>query len=145
MTTTTYSFSDVDFIFSHPAVGLKQLSGEGVGAIRITMSTDKSTHDVAADGSIMVSKVAGNNAQIEIETQQTSDLHKWLLLYYNLVLVSPAAIWAAAQIIVRDKVGGETITALDVSPLKKADKSYEAQGQRVNWQFLSANCQSVPF
>lgn len=143
--TTTYSFADVNMVISHPAMGAYEMNGEGIGSVSVTMSTDKSVHDVAADGSVMVSKVAGDNAQIDVETQQTSSLHKWLLAYYNFILISSARFWATASITIIDKVSGETIEALEVSPLKKADKSYQAQGQRVTWQFLSANCQSVPF
>ena len=141
--TTTYSFDDVEVTFTHPGIGLYLLNGKGIGSISVTMSTEKSTHDVAADGSVMVSKIPGDNAAIDIEVQQTSEFHKWLTNYYNFVKLAPASQWANAAIIIRDKVGGALITALDVSPLKKADKPYQAQGQRVTWPFLAANCQEI--
>ena len=141
--TTTYSFDDVEVTFSHPGIGLYLINGKGVGSISVTMSTEKSSHDVAADGSVMVSKIPGDNAAIDIEVQQTSEFHKWLTNYYNFVKLAPANQWANAAIVIRDKVGGALITALDVSPLKKADKPYQAQGQRVTWPFLAANCQEV--
>ena len=139
-TTTTYSFDDVDVVFTHPGLGQYVVSGKGIGSISVTMQTDKTSHDVAADGSVMISKIPGDNAAIDIEIQQTSAFHKWLTNYYNFVLLSPSAVWAQAFITIRDKVGGTLITAFDVSPLKKADKPYQAQGQRVTWPFLSANC-----
>lgn len=138
--TTTYSFDDVEVIFQHPGVGQYPVNGKGIGTISVTMSTDKSSHDVAADGSVMVSKIPGNNAAINIEIQQTSAMHKWLTNYYNYVLLAPATVWAGASILIRDKVGQSLISAYDVSPLKKADKPYQAQGQRITWPFLSANC-----
>lgn len=141
--TTTYSFDDVECVFSHPGVGQYIVNGKGVGSISVTMSTDKTSHDVAADGSVMVSKIPGDNAAIDIELQQTSAMHKWLTNYYNFVLLAPASLWAGASITIRDKVGGSLISAFDVSPLKKADKPYQAQGQRVTWPFLSANCHEV--
>lgn len=141
--TTTYSFDDVEVTFSHPGIGLYLVNGKGIGSISVTMSTEKSTHDVAADGSVMVSKIPGDNASIDVEVQQTSEFHKWLTNYYNFVKLAPASQWANAAIVIRDKVGGALITALDVSPLKKADKPYQAQGQRVTWPFLAANCQEV--
>lgn len=142
---TTYSFGDVDIIFSHPSVGQKEINGEGTGSITITMQTEKSTHDVAADGSVMISKIAGENANIDIEVQQTSGFHKWLLAYYNAINLAPSSLWAAAQILIRDKAGESTILAIDVSPRIRASKSYQSQGQRVTWNFLAGNCSEVPF
>lgn len=139
-TTTTYSFDDVDVVFTHPGVGQYVLSGNGIGSISVTMQTEKTSHDIAADGSIMISKIPGDNAAIDIEIQQTSAFHKWLVNYYNFVLLAPSALWAQAFITIRDKVGGSLITAFDVSPVKKADKPYQAQGQRVTWPFLAGNC-----
>lgn len=143
MSTTTYSFDDVEVTFSHPGIGLYLINGKGIGSISVSMSTDKSAHDVAADGSVMVSKIPGNNAALDIEVQQTSEFHKWLTNYYNFVLLAPANQWASATVIIRDKVGGSLITAMDVSPLKRADKPYQAQGQRVTWPFLAASCHEV--
>ena len=143
-TTTTYSFDDVECTISHPAVGQYVVNGKGIGSINVTPSTEKTVHDVAADGSIMISKVAGDNAAINIEIQQTSELHKWLTNYYNVILLSPATVWASATIIIRDTVGGSLISAYDVSPQNKAEKPYQSQGQRVTWPFLSGNCYETP-
>ena len=103
--TSTYSFDDVEVTFTHPGIGLYLVNGKGIGSISVTMSTEKSTHDVAADGSVMVSKIPGDNAAIDIEVQQTSEFHKWLTNYYNFVKLAPASQWANAAIIIRDKVG----------------------------------------
>lgn len=142
---TTYSFADVEAIFSHPAVGVRQINGEGVGSFTITQSTEKTSHDVAADGAVMISKVAGENGTIAIELQQTSGFHKWLLGYYNAINLLGGASWAAASLIIRDKVGGTTITAIDVSPQQRATKSYQSQGQRVTWTLMAGNITEVPF
>lgn len=141
--TSTYSFDDVEIVFAHPGIGQYIINGKGVGSITVSMQTEKTTHDVAADGSIMASKIAGNNAAIDIEVQQTSEFHKWLTNYYNFVLLASASQWTGASIIIKDNVGGSLITALGVSPVKKADKPYQAQGQRVTWPFLSTDCQEV--
>lgn len=142
---TTYSFDDVDVVFTHPAIGVHQVNGEGVGTITVTMQTEKTQHDVAADGSVMISKIPGDNANIDIEIQQTSSFHKWLLGYYNFVNGANASSWAAATILIRDKIGGATITAIDVSPAIRATKTYTSQGGRVTWNFKAGNCTEVPF
>lgn len=142
-TTTTYSFDDVECTIIHPLVGQYVINGKGIGSISVTPSTEKTTHDVAADGSVMISKIAGDNAAINIEIQQTSELHKWLTNYYNVILLSPAAAWASASIIIRDPVGGSLISAYDVAPQNKAEKPYQAQGQRITWTMLSGSCYEV--
>ena len=81
--TTTYSFLDMTGSLSHPTIGDYVFTGEGVGQITVAYATERTSHDVAADGSVMVSKVAGNNGTITIECQQTSAVHKWLLAWYN--------------------------------------------------------------
>lgn len=83
MALSTYSFLDLSGSISHPTIGSYLFTGEGVGDINISMSTDRSAHDVASDGSVMVSKIAGNNGTITITAQQTSPLHFWLLDWYN--------------------------------------------------------------
>ena len=142
---TTYSFADVDVTFTHPAVGVHQVNGEGLGSITITMAQDKTSHDIAADGSVMISKIAGENGTIALNIQQTSSFHKWLLGWYNFINLAEGASWALASIIIRDKVNGTTITALDVSPQKRADKGYQAQGQQVTWNMMAGNITEVPF
>lgn len=142
---STYSFSDCDVTFTHPAVGVHQVNGQGLGSITITMTTDKTTHDIAADGTVMISKIAGENGTVSLEVQQTSAFHKWLLGWYNAINLLGAESWAAGVIIIRDKIGGSTITALDVSPQKRADKSYQSEGQRITWTLMAGNITEVPF
>lgn len=133
---TVYSFDDVAVTFIHPAVGQISLSGQGTGSINVVMQTDKTTHDVAADGSVMISKVPGDNAQIEIEVQQTSEAHSWFTKYYNIVNIGLSELWAQGLITI--EAPGSITTLTDVSPLKRADKPYREQGQRVTWTFMAA-------
>lgn len=142
---TTYSFADVDVVFTHPGVGVHQVNGEGLGSITITMANDKTQHDVAADGSVMITKIAGENGTVDLEIQQTSAFHKWLVGWYNFINIAGGATWAAASIIIRDKIGGSTITAIDVSPQKRADRNFQAQGQRVTWNLMAGNITEIPF
>ncbi len=72
---STYSFSDITATISHPSYGSYSLQGEGIGDMTISKTTDRSAHDVAADGHIMVSKIAGNNGSVTMNAQQTSGLH----------------------------------------------------------------------
>ena len=75
---TTYSFADVSFVMSHPAVGSFTFTGEGVGSISFNMANDSTVHDAAADGSIMISKILAENGAFVLNIQQTSEGHKFL-------------------------------------------------------------------
>ena len=66
----------------------------GIGDFNIAKNTDRTVHDVAADGTIMVSKIAGNNGNVSINAQQTSNLHAWLQGLFNYVWSADTSQWA---------------------------------------------------
>src|ERR1700730_13516338 len=136
---TTYSFKDLTGAFVHPLVGSFILGGGdiGLGQISISMTTDRTVQDVAADGSVMGSYIAGDNGTVAIETQQTSALHAFLLNWFNLCKTAAdlgdVFNWAAASISIRNMVDGSTHTMIGVSPGEVSDKVYEDQGQKITW------------
>jgi hypothetical protein len=142
--TTTYSFLDMTGSLSHPTIGDYVFTGEGVGQITVAYATERTAHDVAADGSVMVSKVAGNNGTITIECQQTSAVHKWLLAWYNALWELPTSEWATTAIMMRNSSTGGHEYATGVSPQKIGDKPYHAQGARVTWVLMAADIVSSP-
>jgi hypothetical protein len=141
MSYTTYSFESVVVTLSHPSIGQYVASGQGIGSISTTMTTDRTTHDVSADGSIMISKVKGRNGSHSIAIQQTSDLNKWLVKLYNYLETAPASEWAGISIVIRSTAMREMITSTGVSFQKLPDRPYQAQGQQVTWQMLSSDIQ----
>lgn len=136
-----YSFSDVNVTISHPSVGQKILNGEGLGSISVNMANDKTIHDVAADGKVMVTKVNAENGAISVSIQQTSSLNTWLLKWYNYLKAAKGSEWAKTQITIRNTTLGELITATGVSPQKLADRPYQQQGQQVVWNLMAADIQ----
>ena len=141
--TTTYSFTDVSCALNFDGIVPYVITGEGVGSITVTMSTDKTTHDVSADGSIMVSKIAGNNGTIAISLQQTSYANTLLKLWYNYLLAANATSWANNSLTITNLVTGDVITATGVSPQKRADLPLQAQGQQRVWNLMAADIQEV--
>lgn len=141
MSYNTYSFETVNCILAHPSVGVKATQGEGLGSISIVMTNDRTAHDLAADGTVMVSKMPGRNGTVTITAQQTSDLHKWLVKWYNYLEAAAASEWAASSITIRSQVQGELTTCTGVSPQKLADRPYQAQGQTVTWNLMAADIQ----
>ena len=141
---TTYSFTDLSGVIAHQLVGSYIFTGQvGAGSVGVSMATEKTAHDVAADGSVMVSKIPGNNGQVTIEAQQTSDLHKWLLAAFNIILNADTSDWAAMAITLRNVSDGTSHICNGVSFQKMPDKGYQAQGQRVTWVMMAADIQSI--
>lgn len=139
MTTTTYSFDDVNFVVSHPSFGSYTAFGAGLGSIKVTMTTDNTKHDVAADGSVMVSKVMGQNGTLELSIQQVSEFHHWLLRLYNYLYSTGASEWASATAYIRSPFMGDLVFATGVSFKIRAEIPFEADGQQVTWDLLAAN------
>ncbi len=139
---TTYSFTDSVGSISHSTVGDFIFTGEGVGSATIAKATERTVHDVAADGSIMVSKVAGNNGTVTIECQQTSPLQKWLQKWFNTLVLLPANEWATTTILLKNTTTGGSHKCTGVSPQKEGDIPYQAQGGRVTWVLMCADIQN---
>ena len=138
MQTTVYSFADVSFTISHPKVGKFTATGEGIGSISIAMSNDATQHDVAADGSVMVSKITTENGTIALAVQQTSAFHKWMQKWNSYLKVAPTSEWAQTSAMLKDPALGETISISGISPQKRADAAYQQAGQQVTWNLMAA-------
>jgi hypothetical protein len=144
MSNTTYSFLDSVVVLAHALLPIPiTISGEGLGKAVVSMTTERTAHQVAADGSVMVSKIAGNNGNITIDLQQTSAAHKALLAFYNLVVTSPPNAWAQGVLTMRNVTDGSMHVATGISFQKVPDKTYEAEGQMVSWTLMAADIQSL--
>ena len=135
---STYSFEDVTCSFQHNGVGAASSTGAGLGSISIAMTTDRTAQEVAADGKVMISKIAGKNGTITITMQQTSELHKYLLKWYNYIDVANSSEWAGMALTIKSSNLVDISTCTGVSPQKLADRSYQAQGQQVTWNLMAA-------
>ena len=142
----TYSFKDLVGVLSNPVFGTTiQLTGGnvGLGQVTITMATERTTQDLAADGTVMPSYVAGDNGTVDLEVQQTSPLHHALLDLYNLAKSAAdnddLAGWAATTISFRTILDGSTHLLSGVSFGKIPDKPYQASGQKIRWALMACN------
>ena len=109
------------------------------------MTHTASSAEAAADGTIMVSKIAGNHGRLTINVQQTSSANKFLLGMYNALVLSPPSLWAQAAGIARCLSDNTSHSFTGVCFQKLGDKGYEKQGKMVTWVLLCADIQSVPF
>jgi len=140
---TTYSFLDLSGAISQSSLGAYTFTGEGVGEITVSMATDRTVHDTAADGSVMVSKVAGDSGHLTVSCQQTSTVHKWLLAWYNYLVAAGTDEWASTTMLLNNTTDGTSHVITGVSPQKVPDKAYQAQGQRVSWVLMAASISSI--
>lgn len=137
--TTTYSFADVILVLSHPNVGQFTFQGKGLGSVTVSRSTDATQQELAADGSVMVSKVIADNGTMAINIQQTSEAHKWLTKWYSYLKVAPTSEWARTTAILRNTSTGENITVDGISPQKRADVTFQQAGQQIAWNLMAAS------
>lgn len=143
MPTTTYSFQDLSGSFISP-MGVYLFAGNlGVGEVNVEMDADRTFHDLAADGAVMVTMAPGPNGKISIQCQQTSDFHKWMLNLYNLLDQLGPASWAQSAIFLKNTLDGTQHIATGVSPQKLPAKPYQIQGQKVTWVWSAASIVSL--
>jgi hypothetical protein len=140
----TFAFKSIVGAMSDPDVGNFPFQGQqGVKQITITNATERTAHDTAADGTIMVSYVSGASGSIDIETQQTSLLHQFLVNWANVKFTlsehQNSSSFAAAAVKVVDLINGSTHTLTGVSPTKIPDKPYGPSGSFVTWRLMAAN------
>ncbi|MCL1999706.1 MAG: DUF3277 family protein [Turicibacter sp.] len=132
---STYGFSDLKITLQHPAKGQLQIQGEGVGSITFAMSEDASAHDLAADGSVMTSKIDAPAGSVTFSIQQTSSAHIWLTELFNYLNArdNPLSEFAKITLIA---VGTHMRTehiCNNMSIKKCPDKPYGQQ----TWEFLA--------
>ena len=141
---SSYSYKSIVGSFSDPDVGVYIFSGqEGIKHLSISNANDRTTHDVAADGAVMVSYTSGSNASVEIECQQNSSLHTFLVLWANIKFTNAengnAANFAGAAMKVVDLLSSASHILTGISPLKIPDKPYGPTGSSVTWRLMAAN------
>lgn len=140
----TYSFLDTILNIAFPT-GTTTITGKGVGTVTVAMTQERSAVEAAADGNVMISKIAGNHGTLTFTLQQTSEAHKFLLGMYNALIVAPPALWAQGVGILRSLSDSTSHTFTGVCFLKLGDKAYDKQGQMVTWTLICGDIQSVPF
>lgn len=132
---TTYSFDNIYAAISHPSTGNFDIRYTGVGDLTISWITERTSHDISADGSTFILKNDGNNGFVSMSVQQTSELHRWLLQLagYLMTRSNDPSIWAEINMTIQDKNTSSTYQCTGGSFVKIPDLSYQAQGQRPTW------------
>lgn len=137
---TTYAFEDLAVVFSHPSKGTLTLTGSGLVSATTARATDVSAQDLAADGSVMTSKIQARNGTLTIVVQQTSEGANWLRKLNQYLEVAASSEWTKGVCSISSKVMGVDVSCTGVSPQKTPDGVYQSTGQQVSFVYL---CQTI--
>ena len=135
---TTYSFMDVVATFTDingDFISLGYGAGTAKEGITSEMLDDKSKLDIGADGTPMHSLRASNAARIMVRLLKTSPTNNMLSVVYNLQRFTPA-LWGQNNIVVRDILQGDVLTAEAVAFARQPVVTYAEDATMNEWQFL---------
>jgi hypothetical protein len=137
---TTFAFEDLAVVFTHPSKGSLTLTGAGIVSATVSRSTDVTAHDLAADGSVMASKIQARNGTLTLVLQQTSAGANWLRKLNQYLEVAASSEWTQGVCSISSKVMGVDVMCTGVSPQKTPDAAYQAAGQQVSFAYM---CQTI--
>lgn len=136
--TYVYSFEDTQLSINHPSFGTIEAYGTGIGSIALEYSNDVTTHEVAADQAVIVSKSVRKNGTITINALQTSELNEWLTKFATYIESAPSSEFALATLTLRNSSTGEYWNCSGVSHQKKAGGNFQATAQTKTWTLMAA-------
>lgn len=139
MSVKTYSFSDVNLTLSHPSLGQISTNGMGLGTIQVSMRTDRTSVEVASDGTPVVSKIKDRTGTLAVTAQQTSDLNNNLRKWYNYLESAATSEWSLIKAVITSKQTGDQDIMNGGSIVKLPDKSFEQTAGNITWNFLFAD------
>lgn len=137
--TFVYSFEDTVVTISHPSVGVYSAYGTGIGDLSVNLSENVTTHEVAADQSVIVSKHVKRNGTVNFNISQVSDFNKWLKKFIAYIEEADASEFALATISISNKTTGDNYYCTGVSHQKIADNQLQSQAQNRSWTMMCAH------
>lgn len=132
----TYSFMDVTASMTGPTgtLDLGYGSANADEGITVTMSEDKNTMTVGADGEVMHSLHAGKASTVTVNLQKTSPLNKKLSLMYNAQSQS-SSLWGNNVFVLRNKASGDIVTIRSAAFKRQPDWNNPKVAGMVAWVF----------
>ena len=143
MQNTTFSFKQLTGFISLGGMSYAFTGGEGLGGITFTPLTEKTTHNRAADGTIMPNFIAGDNADVVIEVQQTSAFHQFMMNAFNVLNAAGGVGWADGAGSFRHMVTGNSYIATGLSFKQDASEPYHVEGEMITWNLMACEYHSM--
>lgn len=137
----TYSFQEVEVTLSHPSLGIITTNGLGIGSVSVNMATDRASASVASDGAVVINKIEDKHGTVELEIQQTSDVHTSLKKWWSYLETASSSEFAKIKTVVTNKSTGEQDICTNGAIVKHPDSQYGAEVGSFTWSFLHSKIQ----
>lgn len=133
---STYSFIDVTASIAGPGGAFNLGYGEAAAeeGIVTTMTGDKNTMTIGADGEGMHSLHADKSGTVTLRYLKTAPINAKLMALYDAQSLS-SSLWGQNLITIRNTASGDTTTARSCAFKKKPDLRYAKDGDIVEWIF----------
>ncbi len=139
----TYSFEDTAVNINHPGFENYSAYGTGIGSLTVAFSTDNSSHQIAADKTVVVSKVTVHDGTVTLSVLQNSDFHKWLKRWADFLENSATSQFALSTLDISNKSTGAFYHCVGVTHQKKPNEDFQSQAQTVSWTLMCADISTV--
>lgn len=132
----TYSFLDVVAAITGQggAIPLGNSAGVAEEGISVSMSDEKNTLTLGADGSAMNSLHGANAGKVTVRLLKTSTVNAALSALYNFQKGSSAN-WGQNTIVISDVARGDLISCTGCAFAKQPDLTYAKDGGMNEWEF----------
>lgn len=132
----TWSFNDVLLniagVGGNVSVGAN--SGADEGGITVTMTDNKNTMRIGADGTGVHVLNAGNSGVIEVRLSKLSPANKLLGLMYNAQLLD-STVWGKNVLMLTQKTSGDQVQAIGAAFQKLPDRTDARDPGMNSWRF----------
>ena len=135
----TYSFEDTTVNINHPGFENYSAYGTGIGSLSITFNTNNSSHSIAADKTVVVSKVTVHDGSVSFTVLQNSDFHKWLKRWADFIENAATSQFALSTLDITNKSTGASYHCVGVTHQKKPDEQFQSTAQDVTWTLMCAD------
>lgn len=135
----TYSFEDTTVTLTHPGFETYSAYGTGIGQLGISFNTNATTHSIAADKTVVVSKQTIHDGSVTFTIQQGSDFNKWLKKWADFLENSNTDQFALSTLDITNRSTGASYHCVGVTHTKRPDETFQSTAQDVSWALMCAD------
>jgi len=139
-----YSFLNCQATIVGPGGAFSLGSGSATAeeGIEITMTVEKGTLTIGADGTPMHNLIADKSAAVIVRLLKTSPYNAKLMAMYDFQSQS-SSLWGQNVINVSDPSVGDSTTCRSVAFRKKPDIRYAKEGGIMEWEMIAGYADSI--
>lgn len=140
-----YAFSNTYVQLDGPFVNIALGAGAGdaEGGITVTMTEDKNTMTIGADGEAMHSLHSGTSGTVTVRLLKTSPTNAILADVYDRQTSQDGGRWHGQNtIVIRDMERGDHISCSETAFSRMSEITYAKEGGEITWTF---HCAKIHF